>query len=80
MVPGLDYGLGEGEGMVLTEEEEREVMLQIGGTIHRTNDKRSKLSGATGKSGKLCNQLFCLRCRSVSQNLAANENFLPTIS
>ena len=29
MVPGLDYGLGEGEGMVLTEEEEREVMLHL---------------------------------------------------
>ena len=27
VVPGLDYGLGEGEGMVLTEEEEREVIL-----------------------------------------------------
>ena len=26
LVPGLDYGLGEGEGMVLTEEEESEVM------------------------------------------------------
>ena len=26
VVPGLDYGLGEGEGMVLTEEEEREVI------------------------------------------------------
>ena len=26
VVPGLDYGLGEGEGMVLTEEEEKEVI------------------------------------------------------
>ena len=29
LVPGLDYGLGEGEGMVLTEEEEREVMFHL---------------------------------------------------
>ena len=29
LVPGLDYGLGEGEGMVLTEEEEREVMTHF---------------------------------------------------
>ena len=27
VVPGLDYGLGEGEGVTLTEEEEREIRL-----------------------------------------------------
>ena len=29
LVPGLDYGLGEGEGMLLTEEEEKEVMTRL---------------------------------------------------
>ena len=29
LVPGLEYGLGEGEGMLLTEEEEKEVMTRL---------------------------------------------------